>query len=406
MLISTKPNSKGKEAAIFRSRQLTDFKWTPQRDITTYTKATGKTKLCAGIEQTGMIYSSTEPVDKFITENVSFETMLSVIANPDSALYTKDLDGHNNSWPYFGVVCNGLVRYSLDIRYRYSTKRWRTIPGMRKIADEADYTVEQIELCDILHAFGNGRNHVAFITDILRDDNGIIRQIEVSEAVRPTCKRKQYDVETFYEKYKLFALWRYDFVDSVSMPAETIVGVPKLGSIAIDYGNKTNYRTCEDVVISAFGDGENAIEIYSGDEVIEKLSIQGKGNISRKFDRGYYTVKHVNTGESVEFCVTMPQIYHRVENGFISVQVDSCDCGSKISHMEFREGTRADRKDDENNQTLFYNPICASLAKMEELTDEEKKTGLITREIPADAKNFKIYFENKYGIWTHAMIRI
>ena len=121
MLISTKPDSKGKEAVLFRGRQLTEFRWTPLRDIPVYTKATGKTKLPAGEQQQGMIYSSTEPTDKFIGENISFETFLTAVANPDSALYTKDLNGHNNSWAYFGIVCNGFVRYTLNIRRRFST---------------------------------------------------------------------------------------------------------------------------------------------------------------------------------------------------------------------------------------------------------------------------------------------
>ena len=55
MLISTKPDSKGKEAALYRSRQLTEFRWTPVGDIPVYTKATGKTKLPAGEPQLGML---------------------------------------------------------------------------------------------------------------------------------------------------------------------------------------------------------------------------------------------------------------------------------------------------------------------------------------------------------------
>ena len=55
-------------------------------------------------------------------------------------------------------------------------------------------------------------------------------------------------------------------------------------------------------------------------------------------------------------------------------------------------------------QELCYNTCCSALAKLEELTEEEKETGVFTREIPADAANFKVYFENKYGVWTHTMI--
>ncbi len=416
MLCSTKPDSKGKEAVLFRSRQLTEFCWTPVGDIPVYTKATGKTKLPAGEQQLGMLYSSTEPTDKFITENISFETFLSIVANPDSALYHKDLNGHNNSWAYFGIVCNGLARYAFNIRRRYSTKRWSVVPGMRKIADEGTYRAEEIALCDVLHAFGNGRNHVALITDILRDETGEIRQIEVSEAIRPTCVRKQYDLNAFFEQFKLFALWRYDFVDEVPMPdpvqdAQLRQGVPSLPVIAVDYGNKTNYRTYEDVVISTFAQAESEVEICRDGEVIEKITLPGRSRIQRRFDRGYYTIIHKNTGKTVEFCVTEPEISHRVENGMLIVKADPGDPESRISHMEFREKSKGETQQAtggcEGFETaVYYDPRCASLSKLEELTDEEKNTGVFARAIPADAVNFKVCFENKYGMWTHTMIRI
>ncbi len=415
MLISTKPDSKGKEAILYRSRQLTEFVWKPLRDIKTYTKQDGKTKFSAGIEYRGMIYSSSEPTDKFIGENISLETFLSLIANPDSALYNKDLGGHNNSWAYSGIVCNGLVRYAMNIRYRYSTKRWQTVPGMRKIADEASYTAEQIELCDVLYAYCKTRKHVALITDILRDEDGKIQKIEVSEAVRPTCVRRQFDVEEFYEKFKLFALWRYDFRDSVPMPdmEEDRLwkqGVPATPSVAVDYGNKSNYREGENVVISAFSDEENEIEICTGDEVIEKITISGSGNVVRKLEAGYYTIRHIKSGECVEFCVTAPKISHTVENGIITIKADPCDNKSTVKHVEFREKTKSELKekgkDDENTTVAFYSDDCASLSKVEVLNSEEKESGIITREIPDDAGNYKVYFENEYGIWTHRMIKI
>ncbi|MBE7062209.1 MAG: hypothetical protein E7390_00245 [Ruminococcaceae bacterium] len=417
MLISTQPDSKGKAAALERARQLTEFRWTPVRDVPVYAKAAGKTVLPAGKEKQGMLYSSTEPTDKFITENISFETFRTIIANPDSALYTKDIGGHNNSWAYFGIVCNGLVRYALNIRRRYSTKRWPTIPGMRKVADEGKYAVEEIRLCDVLYAFGKGRNHVAFVTDILRDENGTVQQVEVSEAIRPVCVRRQFAPEAFYEEYKLFALWRYDFIDTVPRPVlqdaktfftDRLSGLP---AIAVDYGDKTNYRTHEDVVISTFCEGENEIEICCEGKQIEKFLISGVGKVQRSFPRGYYTVRHVKTDETVCFCVTEPEISHSVQKDEITIKADACDSESRILYMEFREKGKAEEiqgtgKDDENSAVFFYSDQCASLAKVEELTEEEKESGVFTRKIPEDAANFKVYFENKYGIWTHTMIKI
>ena len=43
------------------------------------------------------------------------------------------------------------------------------------------------------------------------------------------------------------------------------------------------------------------------------------------------------------------------------------------------------------------------MAKIEELTEEERSSGIFTRPIHHDARNFKVVYENAYGIWTHTM---
>lgn len=405
--------SRGKQAALYRARQLTEFEWTPLGDIPIYMKQVGKTKLPAGELVKGVIYSSLEPTDKFVCENISFETFSTIVNNPDSALYCKDIGGHGNSWAYFGLVCNGLVRYALNIRRRYSTKRWLDVPGMRMIYEAEQYTVDQLEICDILYAFGKGRNHVAFITDLIYDANGKVEGIEVSEAIRPSCARRLFAPEAFYEAYKLFGICRYDYIDSVPEPDahddQFIVGrlASELPDIALDYGNKTNYRTCEDVVISAFQEGGNEIEIYKNGELHEKICIAGRGKVTRKFERGYYCVKLVNAGSVLEFCVTEPEISHSVQDGMLTIHSSACDCESRILYMEFREKAKeGGGLDYQQAAVTYYNPCCSSLSKVEELTEEEKESGTFTRKIPHDAANFKVYFENKYGIWTHTMIKI
>lgn len=411
--MNRKDLSRGKKAALFRARQLTEFEWTPVCDIPVYTKQTGKTVLPAEKLVRGMIYSSLEPTDKFVCENISFETFTTIVNNPDSALYCKDIAGHNNSWAYFGLVCNGLVRYALNIRRRYSTKRWLTIPGMHLIYEDSQYTVDQIEICDILYAFGKGRSHVALVTDLLYDEKGKVVQVEVSEAIRPSCVRRWFTPEEFYDHFKLFGICRYDYIDAVPEPdaddSKFIGGrLPtRLPDIALDYGNKTNYRTYEDVVISVFKEGNNEVKIYKDGKLNEKFDIMGRGKVSRKFERGYYTVKLVNTGEVLEFCVTDPDICHSVKDGILTVNANSCDSESRILYMEFREKvTTSCGTDYQQSVVKFYNPCCSALSKVEELTEEEKDKGIFARKIPDDADNFKVYFENKYGIWTHTMMKI
>ncbi len=402
--------SQGKQAVIKRAKLLTQYRWTPLCDVPIYRKSLGKTKLPAGEEVKGMLYSSPEPTDKFVAENISFESFRDIVANPQSALYTKDLGGHNNSWAYFGLVCNGFVRYCLDIPRRYSTKRWPTVPGMNKLFDAECYKVEDLEVGDVLFAFGRGRNHVEIVTGI-KYDNGKVLRVEVSDGNRPTCREIVYTPEEFYEEFRLFDLCRYDYVDSVPMPSEEDVHFltkgqsDKLPAIALDFGNKANYRTSEEVVISVFGEGENIIEIYRGDEIIEKVTVNGSGSIERKFDRGYYKAKLADS--EVEFCVTEPQITYSIEDGVLTVNADSADDKSEILYMDFREKLRAPKGADISELPVeSYSASCAPLAKLEELTEEEKASGVFSRVIPEDGYNFKIYFKNKYGVWTHTMISL
>jgi hypothetical protein len=92
----------------------------------------------------------------------------------------------------------------------------------------------------------------------------------------------------------------------------------------------------------------------------------------------------------VEFAITIPEISYETDGEYITVRADSGDMKSEISHMDFRKA----------------GVDVASLVKFEFLSEEEKKSGIIKRKIPDGAENFKIYFKNEYGIWTHKIIHI
>ena len=411
-LVSTLPDSPGKAAVITRARQLTDFRWTPVRDVPTFTKEAGKTTFPAGKEVLGMPYSSAEPNDKFIWENVSMYTLLSAMANPDSALYQKDIGGHRNSWTYYGFVCNGLARYAMGLRRRYTTKHWLDVPGNRMVAEDGKYTVDQIRICDSLFAYGKGRNHVALITDLLRDEDGVIRRVEVSEAVRPACKRADYSVEEFYEKYKLFALCRNDFIDSAPQPdpedqAVLERGMPKeLPPIVVDYGDKSNYLSGEETLISVFAPGEHTVEIVRAGEVIERVPIAAGGKLARKFPRGYYTARLADTGDETQFCVCEPQIDFTVSDGKVTVTARSGDPDSPILYMDFREAPAKQALDAQGKPYGHVAGAYGPLVSLEELTPEEIASGTFTRPIPEGAGSFKVYFENRYGVWTRPILTL
>lgn len=394
MYTHTKPTTEAEEIVLARARMLTDFRWTPLRDVPTYTIQDGHGVIPAGTKVTGFPYSSTEATDKFIAENVSFETFLSVIPNPDSTLYQvgHGAIGRSN----YGIVCNGFVRYVFGIPYRVNTQCWHTLPGMRVVAKKEQYTVDDMRLCDVLHAFNDGRNHVALITDIIKDDNGEIVGVEVSEGVAPVCKRETYTPEVYYEKYRPFALWRYDLINEIPPLNQKDVDILKSGlekvtpKITVDNGNKSNYFKGEEIIISVYEEQPDVVQILSGEKIVQEFKTNGRAFFLCELSVGYYKVRLKNAGEYAEFCVVGPKIQHEVSEGVITIKVDAKDCQSEIVYMDFR----------------LAGDKVAGIAKYEVLSEEERREGVIVREIPKGGENYKIHFQNPYGVWSHRMIKI
>ena len=388
-------------AAIKRAKQLTGFKWTPLRDIST--RLAGKLPTLPseafgafeeGKEYQGIMYSNCTSDDKFFGDNVSIETYLSALANPDSVLYTN----YSKDDPYYGIVCTSFVRYALGIRKMYSNTAWHTIPGMKVVQERGKLSVDGMEVCDILQAsraLGDGPNHVALITDILRDETGKITEIEISEAIHPLTVTRKLSVENLYTEYAKYKLYRYEYLDDIPPFDEEQNKIlyesgidKKLPMIAVNYGNKSNYLEGEGVGISVFAEGKNVIEIYKDGELVSELKVNGRARITRRLAKGYYVVKLKDTDEYTEFCVCNPEISYTVEGDMLTVTVAKEE-RSKLLHMDYR------------------NAVSWEMIGMaEELTEEEKESGVFTRKIPDGVDAFKIFFENEYGIWTHPRIEI
>lgn len=395
MLISTLPGTSAEAAVLARAKQLTDFVWTPIRDVPTYTKTEGQTVLPAGVPVKGFPYSSTEETDKFFTENVSFESFLTAIPNPHSTLYQPGR-GARGACNY-GVVCNGFVRYTLGIPYRIPTAKWLDLPGMRVVKGHREYTVDDMRLCDVLWAYREGRNHVAMITDILRNEDGVIEKIEISQAKQPHCERATQTPEEFYKEWGPFSLCRYDKLQEVPPLDEENdrllweSGLDKnTPAVTVDNGNRSNYLVGQRVLLSLLSDEEDTVELYLNGEKIETLTFSDERTVSLFPARGYYEARAGKSGESVFFCVNDATVRHECHGDMVTFYADPNDEKSTICYMDFRiDGGKG--------------AACAPLTTYEVLTDEEKKSGVFTRKIPADGKNFKIYYKNPYGVWTHRM---
>lgn len=388
-LYSTLPETEAGKAVLRRARQLTDYEWTPVRDVPTYFKNEA-TVLPAGVPIKGFPYASTEKINKFISENVSFETYISAITNPNSKIYQPGwaaLDACN-----YGIVCNGLVRYAFGIKKRIPTAKWLTIEGMRLVAKRGEYSSEDIRLFDVLYAFGEGRNHVSLITDILKNEKGEIIKFEISEAIRPHCTRRLFTPEEIFEKFSLFHLTRYDLLEEVPLVDKEIDELiwnnqnPKeTPKIAVDNGNKSNYLEGEVVTFSVNSDESDEVIIYKDGEVFEIVKVASKALFPRLLPKGYYKAELKAAKESVLFSVNMDSISFSVENGELFCKASSEDKASLFRYMDFRN--------ERGSYTEAY-----------DLTEEEKLSGEFTRKIPEDAVSFKVYYENDYGVWTRGYI--
>ena len=411
--------AEGQLAAVKRADQLSNFEFTPVADgmATDYSSSNAnKTTYSKGRTYVGLPYSSCEPNDKFICENVSFETFLTAVANPDSVLYTKNIKTtkagtSNNGATYYGIVCNGFVRYCLGIEQRCNTQNWLDIPGMSVVKEIGKFTANDIQIGDVLHAHGDGENHVAMITDILKDDSGNVVAIEVSESGRLTVKRRIFATaesnsvnKNLFTTFTKYRLCRYDYLKSIPAFDEAQDAIAKSGLdkvapvIAVNYGNKSNYLEGETVGISYFGEDAGTIVIEKDGVVIEEISVDGPKNGKNKIEKanlapGFYKVKVAGTDYMTEFCVCSYKLSSDLSGTTLTVTVDMDELkksGSEIAHMDFRMSSSAG---------------FAGLATkgMLSLTEDEKETGVIVKTCTSNASNYKVYFKNKYGIWTHEM---
>lgn len=394
----TMPDSPAKYAVIKRARFLTDVRWTPLAEIPSHKQPDDSRRFPAGVTVTGMPYSSVEVVDKFIGENVSFGTFLSAVANPDSVLYTRDLSSFKNASGYYGCVCNELVRYALGIPQRYNTRHWYEIPGMHKVLEHGAYSADELQLCDVLHEYDSIHTHVALVTDLLRDKDGKVVMIEISEATIPSCKRHTFTVEEYFKLYGTYDICRWDGTESAVMwdPADEVTlfardaAVNPRSDIAHCYGDGANILSGEEVVISVFTEDPCNAEIYRDGALIEKIFFKGPGKASRTFERGDYVLRHSVTGQSTRLRVNDPAIHFIAQDGVLTVKVDSGDPGSQLVHMDFRG---------EGEQVAY-------LERIEHLTPEERAFGVFSRPIPDGAHTIKFFFRNAFGLWASRLIQL
>ena len=165
--------------------------------------------------------------------------------------------------------------------------------------------------------------HVVIITDILRDAEGRICEIAISESTLPRCMTTRFKPEEFRQYYlaeRKAAVYRYAHIDKVTYapsPYVHLEGDPDIEpeefpTLMTNFGNKANYLKGTDTVeLTVFEDGWEAVEVTLPNGLTEKHAIV-EGKVALKPDLpGFYSaccVKEGGRSHAVKWCVVDAEV--------------------------------------------------------------------------------------------------
>ena len=315
------PESIGVQNALRRAQQLAQLRWTPVKPFPAIVSSgidgtdTHKVFLKEWRPQTGANYAAVGfQNEKYVGVNVSLETFMTALSNPNSVLYTRPQHGRNRlTAAYYGTVCSEFVSYVMDLPFHIDCPQWPCLEGITKVNPEP---LENLKLCDILN---EAKTHTALITGIERDSSGKVTSITVTESTPPQVISTTFRPQEFigYWLERGYEVLRYDKVHAVTYAPDpwvhlegdpdTEMPVPN-PVLMPDFGNKANYRLGETVTLSVFDSRYTHILLQRAEDAPVTLLVPADGNVTVCPDApGYYRAFAVNADEQsqpVEFCVT------------------------------------------------------------------------------------------------------
>ena len=293
--------SEGVKNAVARARQLCEIKWSAKREC-----ILNENGACGFLiparsgrphmhpkSYSGVPYSSSRVLDKFVGLDISPSTFLSATENPVSILYTRDISDETdpaynpritNVYFSYGVVCSSLACYAMDFPMHYSTREWGHIPELYEVAQES---IDGIAIADTIVTFqknfGRTGGHVALITDIARDSEGRVMRVEITEGWEP-FPRVRWDSREAFEARMVrnggrYLVFRYKNIDLVRPPMQ-IEEAPT--DLMLDLGAFSAYREGEAVqfLITVAADalvieGDRGEDLRIEKELFEKTESDG-----------------------------------------------------------------------------------------------------------------------------------
>lgn len=385
-LVGIPHKTNGKFNVVARMRMICDTEWTPIAPMPKQTYISGNMvqgSFEPGTKQKGIPYGAQLTYEMWIGKCISFETFLSALKNPNSCIYDFSRVGtayRQSAW--YTVNCSKAVGWALNLANTYASGAFSGDPNIHKVADFGEYTAADIQIGDIIEKTGV---HTAIITDLVYNAMGDLSQIEVSEAITPTCRRKRWNIygtfENFFTEWNGYYLLRYDLIDNVP-PVNMESMFPYIStSLAINFGNKSNYLTTEDVEITLLNKVSNTLIVKKDGEQIDTID--------------------VSDYEQSAICTYTPESAGWYEIGFSGE--------SSKNHVGFCVNDNVASLDSENNKLTFssnvstLNMVSYSAGTTRAHIRDQFPTaidltnGYITLNIPNNADWIHVIFANDYG---------
>ena len=315
--LHTMPENNGVMNAIKRARQMTDVEWSPAVDIDRVSLLTSSSysgektyytdKFLAGVKYRGIPYSDQQP---YVADEASIDSFVTAAANANSAESLESSYVNRNVASFYGSSCATFVSYALNLPLMASTY-YHYMDGVTKkydiYADGAYHELNSLELCDIILR----TSHVALVTDIIKDDNGNVTHIEVSESTKyggvnlsevggqygGICRRKMWTLAEFRAWFSDFAIYKYSGLSSIPYREFDYTDIPGEGKKMISAKLPViPYR------------GNNSFVYSEGSSVTVKLLIASTGftHISLKRNGAAYGEGIYQLSGTGEFNVSCP----------------------------------------------------------------------------------------------------
>ena len=311
-----KPHSKGVENVINRLHQMSQIKWTPIEDcprmLFDYSENVIRTKFNAGVEYTGVPYSVSYGKNNNIGIEKSIYSFITASRHAKSRQFDESMYTYSQ-YAYIGNVCSSYVSMAFGLKCEPLTKDMPNFIWFNKIAPSSVYNENTLLLGDILLS----SSHVACVSGILCDSNGVIKLIEISEEtlagyiMSGKAVSKWYSPEQFSDVWiGSYSLYRFKYIDDVQYNPSDFSQVFPEGASYVNatkyccpvYGDRSVMSVSDtplDIGISddAYLSGCRTINVYKNGELIQTSSIDDSGDpvtVSREIGSYFASVLDSN----------------------------------------------------------------------------------------------------------------